>query len=115
MTEHEDEDEDDYDGDQSMSTPPSLSSHAQPGSPQECDAECLILPLFSSEEPGGSAAEVDRALDGLIAAMRSNGEFRGELYDTAVLPTLGRLRAPRVLLLGLGTRKEFGLPGWRRA
>jgi leucyl aminopeptidase len=81
----------------------------------EQETEALIVPLFSGEEPGGSAAEVDRALDGLIAAMRASGEFKAELYDTAVLPTLGRLRAPRVLLLGLGARKEFALPGWRRA
>src|SRR5881275_2749337 len=94
-------------------TPLSLPCRA--GSLVEQETDALIVPLFSGEEPGGRTAEVDRALDGLIAGMRGSGEFKAELYDTAVMPTLGRLRAPRLLLLGLGPRPVFALPGWRRA
>src|SRR5438105_3056462 len=74
------------------------------------EREALILPSFSGEPLSGGAAAADSALGGLLSEMRQRGEFRADLYESAVVPTLGRLPAGRLQLLGLGKREDFGRP-----
>jgi leucyl aminopeptidase len=50
---------------------------------------------------------VDNALGGLIKDLLASGEFRGKYLTSSLLHTQGKLPAKRVLLIGLGKRKEF--------
>jgi leucyl aminopeptidase len=77
------------------------------GDPLELDVDALALPVFEEELRGGGAGRV-RALDGrlegaLLAAARAE-RFEGKAGQLLALPTLGRARAARILLLGLGPR-----------
>ena len=77
--------------------------------------EALIVPVTSDGDLAGAAGVVNAALDGLLEELRSRGEFRGDANQVAVLPTLGRLPAARVALVGLGPAAKRTAAGWRRA
>jgi len=51
---------------------------------------------------------LDQALQGLITDLRKSGRFAGHALETLVIvPPKGAIAAERVLLIGLGDRKEF--------
>lgn len=51
---------------------------------------------------------VDAALKGLITDLRKNGKFAGHALETLLLiPPSGSMPAKRLLLIGLGNRKDF--------
>jgi len=63
--------------------------------------------LFEEESPAGAAALLDGASGGLITDLLSAGDFKGKLHATAVLYTGKALPARRLILVGLGKRKDF--------
>jgi len=65
-------------------------------------ADALAIGLASGGALSGDAQELDRALDGLLGLMLKNLEFRGQIHEVQVVPTQGRIAAPRVILYGLG-------------
>jgi leucyl aminopeptidase len=74
--------------------------------PLEVDASVLAIPVFEGDpaDPKGLFAEIDRRLDGHLATAATDEEFLGKAGQTLALRTLGKLRADRLLLLGLGKR-----------
>ncbi len=51
---------------------------------------------------------LDEALKGQITELRKTGKFTGRLYETLLIePPKGSLKAPRLLLIGLGDRNKF--------
>ncbi len=73
------------------------------------EVDALALPVFEEEVRGGGAGRL-KALDRLLAgrlfeAIRAE-RFEGKPGQELALPTLGRARAGRVILLGLGRRGE---------
>ncbi len=63
----------------------------------------------------GPAAALDTALDGALSAMRRDGELAGGANETSVVHTLGKLQAQRIVLVGLGPRKDVKFESLRRA
>jgi leucyl aminopeptidase len=63
----------------------------------------------------GTATILDKALNGAIAALLRDGEFTGESKQQAVLHTQGRLKAKKVVLIGLGKPEKLTLEGLRQA
>jgi leucyl aminopeptidase len=74
-------------------------------------ADALVVPYFQAEPLGPAAVAVDQALDGILSQMRANHEATGIFPERTVVPTMGRLPAPRVVFLGLGRPQE--LDGYR--
>ena len=74
--------------------------------PLEVDASVLAVPVFEGDpaDPKGLFAEIDRRLEGHLAAAAAEEEFSGKAGESLALRTLGKLRADRLLLLGLGKR-----------
>jgi leucyl aminopeptidase len=71
-------------------------------------AEALVLMHFEDEKSLPPELQgVDKALGGLIKDLVASGEFRGRHLTTSLLHTQGKLPAKRVLLIGLGKRKDF--------
>ena len=75
-------------------------------------ADLLVLPLFDSDLSGDgpavlAALDAAGALDGALRAAATQEGFKGKAEQSAVLPTYGRAKAARVLLLGLGARARF--------
>lgn len=76
--------------------------------PLEVEASVLAVPVFEGDpaDARGLFAEMDRRLDGHLAAAVAEEDFQGKAGQVLQLRTLGRLRAGRLLLLGLGKRDE---------
>ena len=63
----------------------------------------------------GAAREVDNLLGGLIQAIYSDGEFKGELGELLTLHPMGKLAAKRVVVAGLGPQEKVHSRLIRRA
>jgi leucyl aminopeptidase len=78
--------------------------------------DAIVLMLYEDKAaPQGAAALIDKALDGAITALFRDGEFTGKPKQQAVLHTLGRLQAKKVVLVGLGNPDQLTLEGLRQA
>ncbi len=83
---------------------------------QEFEADAIVVNLFQGvTEPGGATGAVDAALGGQIAAVVAAGDFKGKPGEMLVLYSRGAIKAPRVLVVGLGPADSFGLDVARRA
>ena len=83
----------------------------------ELKTPLLVLPLYEADTAlVGLAADVDGRLEGGIAKVLSQGDFRGRRDDTLVLyPRAGeKLGAERVLLVGIGKRDGYTVERLRR-
>jgi leucyl aminopeptidase len=79
-------------------------------------AEVLALSHFEGETTlNDETAAIDRALEGWIRELIKTGEFQGKSNQTVLLHTHGRLPAKRVLLVGLGRKKDARLDNVRQA
>ena len=79
---------------------------------------CEVLLLFSFESPDpleGATKSVDLEWKGFVSALINQNDFKGELFQCRLIHTQGVLPARRVLLTGLGKKKEFDLEKWRGA
>jgi leucyl aminopeptidase len=78
--------------------------------------DVMVLMLYEDKAaPQGTAAIIDKALDGAITALFRDGEFTGKPKQQAILHTLGRLQAKKVVLIGLGNPDKLTLEGLRQA
>lgn len=78
--------------------------------------DLLIVNLFEGVKiPGGATGAIDKAMDGAITSMIKNGEITGKLGETAIFPTLGRLKVNKILIVGLGKQEKFGMEEIRKA
>lgn len=51
---------------------------------------------------------LDQALNGIITDLRKNGKFSGHAFETILItPPSGKLKASKLLLIGLGDRNKF--------
>lgn len=83
---------------------------------QEVPTDAVIVSLFEGVTvPTGATAAVDQALGGAIHQMIAAGDFRGRKNETAVLYTLGRLPARKVVLVGLGKAEDLDAERIRQA
>ncbi|MBS0430847.1 MAG: leucyl aminopeptidase [Proteobacteria bacterium] len=87
------------------------SSHA---SPETADVPCAVVGLFDAQ-PSGAAAAIDRAGGGVLARLREGSDFTGKPGSTLVLHGVPGVRAPRVLLVGLGNKADFDALAYQRA
>ena len=79
------------------------------------EVDALIVNLFEGvSQPGGATAAVDKALDGAITQLIDAGEIKGKLGELALIHTLGKIPARRVLIAGLGRKAQFDLDKVRR-
>jgi len=75
---------------------------------EKAAAEIVVVSCFENDRPlRGEAGRIDWRLCGAVSALLERGLFRGVAGEAALLPSFGCLRAPRVLLLGLGPSQGF--------
>ena len=93
-----------------------MKIHVQRAKLEQFRTEALMLYHFKGEKTLlGRTEKMDRATGGLIGEVLRSGDFKGEQYQIALIYTAGRGPAKRVLLVGLGKRREFSLDRWRGA
>ena len=72
----------------------------------EVAADWLILPVWEDELPNGSAPKLDAKVGGLVAKLREQGDVAGKAKELTPLYQSLDFAARRLLLVGLGTRKD---------
>jgi hypothetical protein len=73
-------------------------------------ADLLVLFHVADEPaPRGRLGRVDWLLCGAVSRLRVRGRFHGERGERVLLVPNGKLRAARVLVVGVGRRDDFGL------
>jgi len=71
-------------------------------------ADALIVNFFEGKESlDGDIAVVDKALDGAISQLISQGEIKGKLNEITIVHSLGKLPTARVVVAGLGKQPEL--------
>lgn len=79
------------------------------------ESDMLVIPVFSDiKRLPQIALDADEALHGALQEFREQEGFTGNFGSTLVLPTLGHLAARRLVLLGLGARKQLDQDAWRK-
>ncbi len=76
---------------------------------------CAIVGLYENGDLSETARQIDGQIDGLIKKLIAGGDFAGKVSDTLLLPRPKGSRATRILLVGLGARKNFGRKPYRKA
>ena len=87
-----------------------MDFYAIPGNFVESAAEALAVTVFKDEKPtSGLLKDLDKASGGQVAAVIKSEEFKGESGETALvrLSPKGKMKASRLLLVGVGDKKEF--------
>ena len=71
-------------------------------------ADAIIVNFFEEmPHPEGALAVIDKALDGVISKLISEGEIKGKLREVTMVHSLGKLPAARVVIVGLGKQSEL--------
>jgi leucyl aminopeptidase len=78
-------------------------------------ADLLAVPVFAGPELGPGAEEAVAALGVPLAPLLEARGFSGKAGEAAALPTLGRLPATVLLLVGVGERDKVDAEALRRA
>jgi leucyl aminopeptidase len=84
-------------------------------SPAEQKTDVLVLPFFEGPQVGPGGKEAGKALGADLASLLEQQHAKGKVGDAVTVPTLGRLPATSVLLLGLGKKEEVDPDTVRRS
>lgn len=78
---------------------------------------CLVVGVLKGKKPGlsSSGAGVDKATSGQLRAILAQGDMKGDLGATVVVYEPRQIKARRILLLGLGSRKDISASNIRKA
>ena len=83
--------------------------------PDRAKAGCLVLGVYAGGSLSRAAQLADRAAHGALRAALAQGDLSGKPGSTLLLRAVTGLAAQRVLLVGLGERKELSEPAFRDA
>lgn len=82
----------------------------------EFQGDTIIVNLFQGvTSPGGATGAVDKILDGMISKLARQKAITGKLAETIVIHTFGKIKADRVIIVGLGPVREFTITRARKA
>ena len=71
-------------------------------------ADAIIVNLFEgTKQPGGATAAVDKALGGAVTKMIKSGEIKGKKGEMTLIHTMGKIKAAKVLVIGLGKKEDL--------
>lgn len=76
---------------------------------------CLAIGKFEGKDEDRIIEEIDSALDGIISKIIRDGDFKGKSNQTVVLYSNNKIAAERILMVGLGKRKDFSIDKLREA
>ena len=79
------------------------------------DVDCLVIGVFEDGELSEEARAVDSACDGRLKKLLDRGDFPGKPAETLLLADVPGISSTRVLLTGLGPKKDLSRKTWRKA
>ena len=78
---------------------------------ERATADLAVAGLFFEELPlRGGAGRIDWRLCGLVSELLAAGRIHGHRDEALLMPSEGRMRALRVMLVGLGRRADYRSP-----
>ncbi|HZV22397.1 MAG TPA: M17 family peptidase N-terminal domain-containing protein, partial [Luteimonas sp.] len=84
--------------------------------------DCIVVGAFAGGNAGGatatlgpSAQAIDAASGGRLAALLARGDINGKTGSVLTVHDLPGVKAPRVLVIGLGDPGKFGVPQYLKA
>jgi len=84
------------------------------GTVSRVEADVLALPVTQGDmEKQPLLRELDQALGGALLEQATAAEFAGKAEQLFELPTLGKLGARRVVLIGVGSKETLSAPALR--
>ena len=94
---------------------PNIPLSARPGPLADVDADWLVVPVWEGEAPSGELAALDGKLGGDLARLREVADLTGKALELVALLTPKGVAAKRVMLVGLGKKKDADRAGLRDA
>jgi len=86
------------------------------GDPLALERDALVVAVAEDEERfKGVAAKADKKLNGQLRKLREWKEVKGKLGEVTVVHTLGLMPPRRIVLVGLGKRKDLDAEKIRRS
>jgi leucyl aminopeptidase len=86
------------------------------GDISKLETDAIVLAAYSGiKAPDGELAAVDSALDGSISALITQGVIKGARNEITLVHSLGKIPAARVVVVGLGKKKEMDTDKVRHA
>ncbi|MEN8128509.1 MAG: leucyl aminopeptidase [Planctomycetota bacterium] len=92
-----------------------ISVKAQKADIHTFAADLLTVGVFEDTPVKSLIKELDKRLDGEIRRVKKLGDFKARPGSTCLLYSAGRIKAPRILLVGLGKRKDLKTDTVRKA
>src|SRR5262249_48840096 len=98
----------------SLDAPNKLAVKVRAQAPYDAEVPLQVVCYFKHKESGdktlGAAVELDKKLGGVIASLRSRGEFAGDELETLLLtPSKDTIKPKLLLLIGLGDEASLSL------
>ena len=84
-------------------------------SPESADTACVVVGVFEDRALSEAAKRIDEKSNGAILRLIDAGDITGKTGTTHVLFGLPNVKAPRVLVTGLGDQKKFDAARFGRA
>jgi leucyl aminopeptidase len=81
--------------------------------PEKQAGDCIAVGVFESRKLSEPADALDKAARGHIRTFLRSGDMEGKLGTTRVLYQVPGVAAKRVVLVGLGREKDFGVKEYR--
>ena len=86
---------------------PGLTVRLIRGDITQIDAEALVAGFYEDVRPlKGIAGELDWLLCGALSDLILRNKLRGSLGDAALLTSQGKVRTPKIFLIGAGSRAD---------
>ena len=73
----------------------------------DISTDCLVVGVYAGSKLTPSAIAVDQAAGGLLKRLAKRGDIEGESGHTLLVPCEDHLRAPRLLVVGLGDANQL--------
>ena len=83
--------------------------------PEKQQADLIIAPVFEGPRAGPGAAELAGAIGVDLVRLLKDNQVRGRVGEELTLPTLDRIPASTLMLLGVGKRSDVTADAIRRA
>ena len=83
--------------------------------PLQTETDCLVVGVYADKSLSPSAKALDEASSGRLSALLERGDVSGKTGRSSLLHDLPGVKAPRVLVIGLGEAAKFAVPQYIKA
>ena len=83
--------------------------------PLQTETDCLVVGVYADKSLSPSAKALDEASGGRLTALLDRGDISGKTGRTSLVHDVSGVKAPRVLVVGLGEAAKFAVPQYIKA